>query len=58
MNILNYVMANPNTNIARQYGVQYSYLDLIPTLEEFLDALGLEETEENINAYVEAMGGY
>ena len=32
--------------------------DLIPTLEEFLDALGLEETEENINAYVEAMGGY
>ena len=43
MNILDYVMANPNTNIARQYGVQPVNVNTDMTFRD-LGLLGLSMT--------------
>jgi hypothetical protein len=43
MNILDYVMANPNTNIARQYGVEPVNVNTDMTFKD-LGLLGLSMT--------------
>ncbi len=49
------------TGAGEQIPVTSGLIPNIPTIEEFLDALGVEDTEENrkmfAEAYVEAMGG-